>query len=41
MGSPGKIIRSVDEAGIANFARSAAHYVENAHRYLEQLKAEG
>ena len=37
MGSPGKIVRTLDEGEIAGLARSAEHYVANARRYREAL----
>ncbi len=33
MGSPGKVVRSLEEQEIARLALSAAHYVANARRY--------
>ncbi|PWE33056.1 gamma carbonic anhydrase family protein [Maritimibacter sp. 55A14] len=33
MGTPGKVVRSLDEAAIAGLRAAAAHYRENAERY--------
>jgi carbonic anhydrase/acetyltransferase-like protein (isoleucine patch superfamily) len=38
MGSPGKIVRQVTEQERKVLEGSAAHYVDNAKRYREQLK---
>jgi carbonic anhydrase/acetyltransferase-like protein (isoleucine patch superfamily) len=38
VGSPGRVIRQVTEEQIDSFRQSAAHYVENAHRYLGGLE---
>jgi carbonic anhydrase/acetyltransferase-like protein (isoleucine patch superfamily) len=38
MGSPGKVVRQLTEEQVAGLLRSAAHYVENARRYGEQLQ---
>ena len=40
MGSPGKVVRQLTEEQVANLARSAQHYVENARRYRAQLTRE-
>ncbi len=37
MGSPGKVIRQLDDEQIAGLEMSAMHYVENARRYRESL----
>lgn len=37
MGSPGKVVRLLDEGGAAMLALSAAHYVENWRRYSRDL----
>lgn len=37
MGSPGKVVRQLDEAAIAMLRASAAHYVENWRRYARDL----
>ena len=37
MGAPGKIVRSIRDDEAARFKQSAAHYVENARRYLREL----
>lgn len=39
MGSPGKIVRTLEEEEIARLGRSAEHYVANARRYREALRA--
>jgi carbonic anhydrase/acetyltransferase-like protein (isoleucine patch superfamily) len=39
MGSPAKHVRDVSDAEKAVLTASAAHYVENARRYREQLQA--
>ncbi|MCL2829964.1 MAG: gamma carbonic anhydrase family protein [Betaproteobacteria bacterium] len=38
LGSPGRIVRELDDADIAMLSRSAAHYVENARRCREKLR---
>ncbi len=38
LGSPGKIVREVNEQNLALIKMSALHYVENAKRYMAQLK---
>ena len=38
MGSPGKVVRTLDEAGRAVLEASAAHYVENARNYTHALR---
>lgn len=38
MGSPGKVVRELSDEQVARIAQSAAHYVENARRYLAHLK---
>ena len=38
VGSPGRVVRDLNEAEIAMLARSAAHYVENARRYRDRLR---
>jgi carbonic anhydrase/acetyltransferase-like protein (isoleucine patch superfamily) len=40
MGSPAKIVRQISDNERAVLEGSAAHYVQNARRYLEHLKAE-
>lgn len=37
LGAPGKIVRSIDEAGVAALAASAECYVRNAQRYAMGL----
>ena len=38
MGSPGKVVRTLDESAITMIRLSAAHYVENWKRYARELK---
>ncbi len=38
MGSPGKVVRTLDEAAAGMMKLSAAHYVENWKRYARELK---
>ncbi|WP_192177551.1 gamma carbonic anhydrase family protein [Mesorhizobium amorphae] len=38
VGSPAKVVRELDEAAIARFRGSAAHYVANGKRFKEGLK---
>ncbi len=37
MGSPGKIVRQLDDAAIEGLKRSAIHYQENMRRFREEL----
>jgi carbonic anhydrase/acetyltransferase-like protein (isoleucine patch superfamily) len=37
MGSPGKVVRQLDEAAIAGLTRSAEHYQQNAARFRSGL----
>ena len=37
LGSPARVVRPLDEAQIARMRLGAAHYVENARRYAQQL----
>ncbi len=37
MGSPGKVVRGLDQAAIASLARSAHHYQENMRRFRQRL----
>ncbi|MCK6410808.1 MAG: gamma carbonic anhydrase family protein [Azonexus sp.] len=39
VGSPGKIVRELDDLEIARLQASAAHYVHNAQRYRDCLQA--
>lgn len=39
MGSPGKVVRMLDEEEIARLTLSAEHYVANARRYRTALRA--
>lgn len=38
MGAPGKVVKSVSEEQAKMLGLSAAHYVENAHNFRDQLK---
>ena len=38
MGSPGKVVRELTDQEVAMLATSAAHYVENAKRYVTDLQ---
>jgi carbonic anhydrase/acetyltransferase-like protein (isoleucine patch superfamily) len=38
MGSPGKVVRALDDAAIARLRLSALHYQENAARFASALK---
>ncbi len=40
MGSPGKVVRQLDEAAIEMLRLSAAHYVRNARRFADELRPE-
>ena len=40
LGSPGKVVREVNDKNIALIKMSALHYVENAKRYKAQLKVD-
>jgi len=37
VGSPGKVVKQLTDAQIEGLSRSAAHYVENAARFREEL----
>ena len=39
MGAPGKVVRQLTDVEIAGLKESAAHYVENAHRYAKDMAA--
>jgi len=39
VGSPGKVVRELDDETIARLQASAAHYVDNARRYANRLQA--
>jgi carbonic anhydrase/acetyltransferase-like protein (isoleucine patch superfamily) len=41
VGSPAKVVRTVDEAAIQGLARNADHYVENARLFARGLKKIG
>jgi carbonic anhydrase/acetyltransferase-like protein (isoleucine patch superfamily) len=38
VGSPGKVVRELSDEEVAKLLGSAAHYVDNARRYREQLQ---
>ena len=38
VGSPGKVVRELTDADVANLKKSAAHYVDNAARYQRNLQ---
>jgi len=38
MGAPGKVVRELDAAAIAELTASAQHYQENARRFRADLK---
>ena len=40
MGSPGKVVKTLTDEQAAGIRVGAAHYVENARRFREQLKAQ-
>lgn len=40
MGVPGKVVRSLTDAEVANIKRAADHYVENARRYNAELRVQ-
>ncbi len=39
LGTPARVARSLTDEEIASIREASDHYVENARRYLEQLKA--
>ncbi|ATE59564.1 gamma carbonic anhydrase family protein [Thauera sinica] len=39
VGSPGRVIRELTDADVANLRANAAHYVENARRYEAEMRA--
>jgi carbonic anhydrase/acetyltransferase-like protein (isoleucine patch superfamily) len=41
MGTPGKVVRSLTDEEVARSRWIAAHYVENARRYLADLSESG
>jgi carbonic anhydrase/acetyltransferase-like protein (isoleucine patch superfamily) len=41
MGTPGKVVRTLTDEEVAGLRRTAAHYVENARRYLADLTESG
>jgi carbonic anhydrase/acetyltransferase-like protein (isoleucine patch superfamily) len=41
LGSPGKIVRTLDEAARQKLVKSALHYIENGRRYRAQLRPAG
>jgi len=38
IGTPGKVVRTLTDAEVASLRTSAAHYVENARRYIAGLR---
>lgn len=40
MGSPGKVVRTLDEARVKALVMSALHYVDNARRYHRDLQVQ-
>jgi carbonic anhydrase/acetyltransferase-like protein (isoleucine patch superfamily) len=38
LGSPGRVVKQLDEAQIAGLEKSALHYQENARRFSTQLR---
>ena len=38
IGSPGKVVRTLSDEEVAGMYRNAAHYVDNAQRYLRDLR---
>ena len=38
MGVPGKVVRTLDEAGVASLRASAKHYVENIQRFRASIR---
>lgn len=40
LGSPGKVVRELNDQNMAVIKMSALHYIENAKRYKAQLKAD-
>jgi carbonic anhydrase/acetyltransferase-like protein (isoleucine patch superfamily) len=38
MGSPGKVVRELNDQEVAMLLMSAAHYVDNAERFRTQLR---
>jgi carbonic anhydrase/acetyltransferase-like protein (isoleucine patch superfamily) len=41
LGSPGKVVRTLDEAGRQKLTESALRYIENGRRYRKQLRVAG
>ena len=41
VGSPGRVVRQVNDAEVFVLEASAAHYVQNAQRYQRDLRAVG
>lgn len=39
VGSPGKVVRELSDEEVARLAHSAEHYVQNAARYRQELRA--
>ena len=40
MGSPGRVVRELSDAEMAGIAAISDHYVDNARRYLRELRAQ-
>jgi carbonic anhydrase/acetyltransferase-like protein (isoleucine patch superfamily) len=40
MGSPGKVVKTLSDEQAAGIRMGAAHYVENARRFREQLNVQ-
>lgn len=41
IGSPAKVVRTLDDAAVAKLKHSAEHYVDNGRRYAKGLKKIG
>ena len=41
VGSPARVVRSLDDAAVERLRQSAAHYVENARRFMAGLRQAG
>ena len=40
VGTPARVVRTLDDDAVAKLEESAAHYVQNAKRYLKQLRVD-
>lgn len=40
VGAPARVVRTLDDAAVRKLEESAAHYVDNAKRYLKQLRVD-